>query len=100
MCAEMACLVRSEGVTVLTLNTDALVERYRQCSCSPVDVPRWASGSGAEKPHVWARPLRYHVTQWQGRDVSAANSPHSLLQQHLMLWVPGAGLWMHTWFKL
>ena len=51
MCAEMACLVRSEGVTVLTLNTDALVERYRQCSCSPVDVPRWASGSGAEKPH-------------------------------------------------
>ena len=54
-------------------------------------MARWASGSGAEKPHVWARPLRYHVTQWQGRDVSAANSPHSLLQQHLMLWVPGAG---------
>lgn len=39
MCAEMACLVRFEGVMVLTLNTDALIEQHRQCSCSPNGCP-------------------------------------------------------------
>lgn len=35
----MACLVWFEGVMVLTLNTDALIERHRQCSCSPNGCP-------------------------------------------------------------
>lgn len=91
----MACLARIEGVMVLTLNTEALIERH-SVVLFPTDVPLWVSDSGADKPRVWDRPLRYHVTQWQGRDSSASDSPHSLLQQHLMLWVPGAGLWIHA----
>lgn len=35
----MACLAWTEGVMVLTLNTDALIERHRQCSSSPNGCP-------------------------------------------------------------
>lgn len=48
----MACLAQFEGVAVLTLNDDALIEQQRQCSCSPSGRPAVGLGLWGWQPHM------------------------------------------------